>query len=251
MEYKFISCKCVTYGRVDLLEEAIQSFLKQDYPADRCELIIVNDYPLQTLVYDHPNITILNMPKTFTTIGDKEQYATYMCAGDIICQWDDDDIALPNHLSNVNKYFTDETNILHWKNGIFYNEPDITAITFVGNSGIVFRKSAWEAIGGHPLENAGYDMTFIESLNAYGGRTFAEPPKPEASWIYRWHMSSADLYHQSGMGTDVPGRPNILERHSQHIEILRLKGRIPTGEIKLKPYWRQDYVQLLKDFINK
>jgi hypothetical protein len=31
---------------------------------------------------------------------------------------------------------------------------------FVGNSGIVFRKSAWEAIGGHPLENAGYDMTF-------------------------------------------------------------------------------------------
>jgi hypothetical protein len=42
---------------------------------------------------------------------------------------------------------------------------------FVGNSGIVFRKSAWEAIGGHPLENAGYDMTFIESLNAYGGRT--------------------------------------------------------------------------------
>jgi hypothetical protein len=24
-------------------------------------------------------------------------------------------------------------------------------------------------------------------------------------------MSSADLYHQSGMGTDVPGRPNILE----------------------------------------
>jgi hypothetical protein len=54
------------------------------------------------------------MPKTFTTIGDKEQYATYMWRN-IICQWDDDDIALPNHLSNVNKYFTNETNILHWK----------------------------------------------------------------------------------------------------------------------------------------
>jgi hypothetical protein len=44
-------------------------------------------------------------------------------------------------------------------------------------------------------------------------------------------MSSADLYHQSGMGTDVPGRPNILERHSQHIEILRLKEEYPQEKL--------------------
>jgi hypothetical protein len=82
----------------------------------------------------------------------------HICGRHIICQWDDDDIALPNHLSNVNKYFTNETNILHWKNGIFY-KTSYYCYYFVGNSGIVFRKSAWEAIGGHP-ENAGYDMTF-------------------------------------------------------------------------------------------
>jgi len=45
----FISCKCITYGRVSTLEEAIHSFLIQDYPKDRCELIIVNDYPKQKL----------------------------------------------------------------------------------------------------------------------------------------------------------------------------------------------------------
>ena len=28
MEYPFISCKCITYGRVDLLEESIESFIK-------------------------------------------------------------------------------------------------------------------------------------------------------------------------------------------------------------------------------
>jgi glycosyltransferase involved in cell wall biosynthesis len=247
MEHKFISCKCITYGRVNLLEEAIESFLRQDYPADRCELIIVNDYPLQVLIPPRTerNIFIYNNDTTFSTIGEKENFATERCKGDIICQWDDDDIALPNHLNNVNKYFTDETNILHWKNGIFYNEPDITAITFVGNSGIVFRKSAWKAIGGHPLENAGYDMTFIENLNKYGGRTFAEPPRKEASWMYRWSMPSADLYHQSGMGTDVEGRPNILERHSEHIERLRKEGKIPTGNISLKPHWNHDYVELL------
>jgi GT2 family glycosyltransferase len=63
MNYPFISCKCITYGRVATLEESVQSFLKQDYPADKCELIIVNDYPLQTLIFEHPQIKIVNLDK--------------------------------------------------------------------------------------------------------------------------------------------------------------------------------------------
>ena len=63
MEYKFISAKCITYGRVGVLEEAISSFLQQDYPQDKCELIVVNDYPLQKLElpFDVPNIKIYNL----------------------------------------------------------------------------------------------------------------------------------------------------------------------------------------------
>ena len=254
LEFPFISCKCVTYGRVDLLEESIESFIKQEYPTERCELIIVNDYPKQNLIYNEAsNITIVNLDETFELLGDKEQYATELCQGNIICQWDDDDIALPNHLQNVSKHFTDKINILHWENGIYYNEPDITNIEWLGNSGIVFRKTAWEAIGGHPRENAGYDMTFIERLFAYNpeGRLFALPPREEASWIYRWSMPSAYLYHQSGLGHDVEGRPNIIQRHSTHIEELRKQGKIPTGDICLKPHWNKDYVQLLADYINK
>ncbi len=177
----FISCKCITYGRVDTLEESLNAFLKQDYPADKCELVIVNDYPMQKLRFNHPQVRIHNMDFTFSTIGEKENYATDLCMGDIICQWDDDDVAMPWHLNNVAKYFTDDVNILHWNPGVFYNGDSITDITWIGNSGIVFRKSAWEAIGHHPIENAGYDMTFIERLHAYGGRLFATPPKEEAS----------------------------------------------------------------------
>ena len=43
-ELPFISCKCTTYGRTDLLVESLYSFLIQDYPKDKCELVIVNDY---------------------------------------------------------------------------------------------------------------------------------------------------------------------------------------------------------------
>jgi glycosyltransferase involved in cell wall biosynthesis len=175
----------ITYGRVEMLEESLYSFLHQDYKGPK-ELIIVNDYPLQKLVFDHPEVTIVNLDETFSTIGDKENYATKLCKGEIICQWDDDDIALPNHLQNVAKYFTDDINILHWETGVLYNEPSITDVTWIGNSGIVFRKAAWEAIGGHPIENAGYDMTFIERLHKYGGRIFVKMPKEDASWFYMW-----------------------------------------------------------------
>ena len=37
-----VSCICLTYGRVALLEEAIFSFLQQDYAGVK-ELIVLND----------------------------------------------------------------------------------------------------------------------------------------------------------------------------------------------------------------
>jgi hypothetical protein len=111
----------------------------------------------------------------------------------------------------------------------------------------VFRKSAWKAIGGHPLQNAGYDMTFIEAINAYGGRLFAKPPKEEASWFYMWGGRG---YHMSGEGTDHPGKLNAIQRHSAHIESQRALGRIPTGDVHLVPNWKNDYSQMLNNFIN-
>ena len=247
MSYPLISCKMITYGRVEFLEESLHSFLLQDYPGEK-ELVIVNDYPLQKLKFDHPDVRIYNLDETFKTIGEKENYATELCRGDIICQWDDDDVAMPWHLRNVAKYFTDDVNILHWNPGVFYNNGKITDITWTGNSGIVFRKSAWKAIGGHPIENAGYDMTFIEQLNKYGGRLFAKPPKEEASWFYMWGGRG---YHMSGMGTDTKDRDNVIKRHSAHVESLRKKGLIPTGDVQLNPHWKIDYQSQFNEYVRK
>jgi hypothetical protein len=123
----------------------------------------------------------------------------------------------------------------------------IEQVGWIGNSGIVFRKSAWKAIGGHPLENAGYDMTFIERINEYGGRLFAKPPKEEASWFYMWGGRG---YHMSGEGTDHPEKLNAIQRHSAHIEKERRKGKIPVGEVKLNPHWDIDYSEMLKKYLN-
>lgn len=246
--YPFISAKCITYGRVDTLEESIYSFINQDYPGKK-EMIIVNDYSLQKLVFDHPEVKIYNLDTTFATIGEKENFAMSKCSADIICQWDDDDIALPNHLNNVAKYFTEGSDLLHWSKGVFYNDLEITAITGLGNSGIIFSRNIWEKLGGYPIENAGYDMTFVLSIKYNSNNiVFAAPENKDVSWFYMW---GGRCYHMSGAGTDTADRPNVIERHSDHIEYLRKKGIIPVGIVELKPNWKQDYKKLLHDFITK
>ena len=133
-----VSFKCITYGRVRLLEEALYSFLNLEN--NDSELVIVNDYPLQELIYDHPQVKIYNLKETFPTIGDKENFAVSKCSGELIALQDDDDIALPNHLDNIKKYWVDGSNLMHWNRAIFYNDPDISGITGTGNSGIVYSK---------------------------------------------------------------------------------------------------------------
>jgi glycosyltransferase involved in cell wall biosynthesis len=246
LEYPPISCKCITYGRVNLLEESIESFLKQDYPGKK-ELVIINDYPLQTLEFSHPEVKIINLPETFITIGEKENFAVNSCSYDIIAVWDDDDIAMPNHLRNIAKYFKKDTDLLHWHRGVFFNGDDITDITGLGNSGIVYSRKAWQLVGGHPLENAGYDMTFVMAIrHASQNVVFADPSDEEVSWFYMWGGRS---YHMSGQGTDIQGMPSVILRHAQHVERERLRGLIPTGRVVLKPKWRRDYKKKLNEFV--
>lgn len=38
-----------------------------------------------------------------------------------------------------------------------------------------------------------------------------------------------------------PTAPLTLRRHADHIEALRQRGIIPTGDIELHPQWRRDY----------
>jgi hypothetical protein len=240
-----ISCKCITYGRIDTLEESIYSFINQEYDGKK-ELIIVNDYPLQKIIFDHPDVRIFNLDYTFDTIGAKENYAVSMCSHDIIAVWDDDDIAMPNHLSNIAKYFKPETDLLFWGRGVLFNEPEISAITGLGNSGIVYSRKIWRQIGGHPLENAGYDMTFVYAIqHASNNIVVAEPPDPEVSWFYMWGHRS---YHMSGQGTDTKDRPNVILRHADHIEQLRSAGRIPTGNIWITPNWNKEYYKMLQEY---
>ena len=248
INYPSISCRCITYGRVKFLEEAIESFIKQDYPGKK-ELIIVNDYPLQTLKFDHPEVKIYNLDYTFNTLGEKENFAVERCSYDIIALWDDDDIALSNHLSNIAKFWKENTHLIQWHRGVFINVPNIVGITGLGNAGMVYSKQIWNKVGGYPLENAGHDMTFMMAIKSNINNheiIYADPLDNNVSFFYAWGGRD---YHASGMGTDTPDRPNIIQRHKEHIEGKRQRGEIPTGEIILNPHWEYNYKNLLDEFL--
>jgi hypothetical protein len=209
-------------------------------------MVIVNDYPLQELVFEHPLVKVINLKETFKTIGEKENFTVEQCKGDIIAVTDDDDVYMSNHNTNIKKYFKEGTNMLHWKKGVFYNEPEITSLVSIGNSGMVYSKKAWLDVGKHPIMNAGGDSVFSARVHKLGNVVHASPPNNEVS---AWYMWGGRGFHQSGNGFDKDGYPNIIERHSKHIEGLRKAGKIPTGRVELIPMWKKDYQKMLNKYV--
>jgi hypothetical protein len=237
-----ISCKCITYGRVDLLEESLYSFLNQKYQG-RKEMVIVNDCPFQKLYFDHPEVRIFNTDP-FNSIGEKENFAVENCKYNTIAVWDDDDIALPNHLENINQFFPGY-DLLHWDRGALVNSKKIDSICGLGNCGIVYTKDIWERSGKHFHTNAGYDMHFVVKIkNDFNCKVIDANPE-KISWFYMW---GGRCYHMSGQGDDADNEENILIRHSRHIENLRQNGEIPSGDIFLDPKWNTDYIKMLEDY---
>ncbi|MCC6944125.1 MAG: glycosyltransferase [Thermomicrobiales bacterium] len=230
-----VSCILPTYGRPPiyrhLVEEAIESFLRQDYPVK--ELIILNDCGAQTLICDAPNVRVVNVSERFATLGEKRNAAVTLSSGELIAPWDDDDISLPWRLSQSverigdadyycppNSWYMEERNL----------SSDVhTALTRAHS---LYRRSAFDAVGGYPHVNFRVDVA-IENLLGVEGRS-ADPPRSaarsEVSYIYRRGVSPV---HISGQGVD-----------GTYVEIG--KRPVAPGRYVLQPHWRVDYERVIK-----
>lgn len=223
-----ISCYCPTFRRPHLLEEALQSFLLQDYAGEK-ELVILNDEPEQTLRFDHPQVRILNVSKRITSLPEKYNIAAGKCSGQLLVPWDDDDIYLPHRLSAIattasaGGWYTDDL--------LFDSDPD--GATPV--KGIVHCNHAWTpglliACGAYHDANgqASFDWILANQARSRIGpiRTKAAP-----SYIYRKHHGSRnhsrrETWNESDHDAAfVEGNPLVLR-----------------GEIFLRPQWTRDWM---------
>ena len=112
-----VSCLCPTWGRINTLGEAVDSFLRQTYTPR--ELLIMNDAPIRILnlegvavdkvatldgggghwrIAPGVDILIMNNPRPFETLGHKYNALLELATGAIIAHWEDDDLWFPHHI---------------------------------------------------------------------------------------------------------------------------------------------------------
>ncbi|UCH94531.1 MAG: glycosyltransferase family 2 protein [Candidatus Aminicenantes bacterium] len=231
-----VSCQCITYNRPELLEESIESFLRQDYKGKK-ELVILNDTPQQILKFNHPEVIIINIPRRFGTIGEKRNACVSLCSGDIIFPWDDDDISLPWRISlslqykDKNRYFKNKRAWI-WSGGILKPEPGYNSYHAMG----CWDRSLFVQVGGYPIMQSGQDTALENKYKETGERNVTKLPLEELFYIYRFGGTGSP--HLSSYGRNN-GWAEIGKRKIERV-----------GLISLSPHWRQDYVGMTKKAIN-
>ena len=242
---------CLTYGRPNLVEEAIQSFLLQDYAGSK-ELVVLNDCSQQTLIFDHPEVRIINVAARFRTVGEKRNACAALASHDILFVWDDDDLYLPWRLSlSLQK--------LNFSRGFY---KPIRAWTLRENrldgpdynlfhSGACFTRQLFDQVQGYPHCGSGQDwgieLAFEKVIGSQKDDYYLTDQ--ELYYIYRWEGTGS--YHLSAFGRDegqaIPGGAKVEQYVDQQIR----SGAVPTGEVRLNPAWRHDYVQLIRNRVNR
>jgi glycosyltransferase involved in cell wall biosynthesis len=242
-----VSCFCLTYGRPRLLEEAIHSFLQQDYSGPK-EMIVLNDYADQTLELDHPEMQVLNLSRRFRTAGEKMNAAAALASHDLLFVWDDDDVYLPHRLSFSVANFDPAKGFFKAREAWFWNDGQLSGpMKSVLHAGSCWSRSLFDALRGYPADGTGYDLLFERQLESrFPGSTvphFVEPE--EIYYVYRWGGTGS--YHLSSFG-DVKAGQNVgYAEAAAAVEQKARRGEIPLGRVVLQPHWEQDYPRLIAD----
>src|SRR4051812_44842704 len=192
-----VSCICLTYGRPELLEEAVYCFLLQDYPGPK-ELIVLNDYAGQTLVFDHPEVRVINVSRRFRTVGEKMNAAVALASHDLLFVWDDDDIYLPHRLSFSLEHFDPKKGFFKPNKAWFWNNGALSGpARNLFHVGSCWSRRLFDAVRGYAAEGIGYDLVFEKRLaQHFPGAITTYDIKPEdIYYLYRWGGTGS--YHMS------------------------------------------------------
>lgn len=244
-----VSCFCLTYGRPRLLEEAIHSFLLQDYAGPK-EMIVLNDYADQVLELDHPQVQVINLPQRFRTLGEKMNAAVALASHDVLFTWDDDDIYLPHRLSFSVAALDPGKGFFNARAGWIWSHGALSGPTRNRfHAASCWSRELFDAIGGYAADGSGTDAIFEGQLEArFPGAVapFAVTPE-EVYYVYRW--SGTGSSHLSGFGIAKPGQNFGYAEFAAKVAQQAERGEIPLGRVALQPHWQHDYPQLIAEYL--
>lgn len=231
-----ISVLTITYQRQELLEEAIESFLRQDF-AGESEMLIINDYAKVDYVFDHPRVRIINLKERFQSIGQKLKYGFSECKYDAIYRLDDDDLMAPWALRHTWEDITTHPNYeIYRSNGHYaFVDNQMKGISSNINNGNVYTKKYLSRIQ-MPDSSFGedYAMTFKFDASIYTS------PREQKSMIYRWGMNT---YHVSGLGENSNEFINKRTDELVNNASVERNKNLREGLVVLKPNFKNEYYQ--------
>lgn len=231
-----IACLCSTFNRPAQLAEAVESFLRQTYPAELRELIILDDAgQYDPAACDHlPGVKLVTTRHRLRTLGEKRNATAALASPDVeaYAVWDDDDIYLPWHLEAMVRVFAAGIPWSRpaevWIDRCTCLERKRTGGLFHGSWG--FTREAFLSVGGYPAMQSGQDQVLAERFQRVGIRDGSpdEMMRTDSaatcghlhlpSYIYRWH-TYPNAWHISAMGKDGYQRrgEEAIERVTQVI----------------------------------
>lgn len=241
-----ISCLLPTFNRYPangwLVEEAVESFLRQDYPNK--ELIICNDTPGQVLIFNHPQVRVINTADRFPTLGAKIHWMLERAEGNYVCRWDDDDISLPWRLSLSRDHIchnkhSDTEFAMEWRPESHWYDPKHGSLSITTHPGNTHIMSIWHKdiilkggvqYPGKPCPSGCEDQTFNRFLWDQGYPRFGDTlPPDKIFYLYRWGVCSTHLSGKGG-GQTMQATYTDLARH------------VSEGTFEIRPQWHSDHI---------
>lgn len=176
-----VSCIMPTYERPEFALQAVQYFLRQDYPAR--ELLILDDGAEDMLPHlpKDERIRYVRLPRL--AIGSKRNIGCSLAAGEIIAQWDDDDWHGPGRLSaQVRPLLEGRAEITGLKGTMVFDldgwqawacTPRLHRCMYrhdVHGGTLVFFRWCWEKYARYPDRSLAEDARFLSRAVRAGAR---------------------------------------------------------------------------------
>lgn len=162
-----ITCVTVTKNRLTLLKRSIQCYINQTYVNK--ELLIAsqdNNKEIEEYIkfLNRKDIRLIDVSNL--SLGKARKIACWNAYGDIVCQWDDDDIYHPKRLSNqYNQMIRDQALVCYYDSHLKYfeNNKELYWVDWSIEQGEPWHK----CLGGSVMFFKKYEGRYLEIVNFY------------------------------------------------------------------------------------
>jgi hypothetical protein len=209
-----LAALCCTYLRPQGLCQLIECFLRQDYPRELRELVILDDAG-QYENQEGDGWRLISIPSRFRTLGEKRNACAALASPDVegFLVADDDDIYLPHWFRTqaeaLRRAEWSHPSLVLLEHGDGLREGDTDGLY---HGGWAFRRDAFYRVCGYGPHNNGEDQELAGRLAAAGVTqcdpcSFAPP-----FYIYRYENGSYHLSYMDDQGYKELGVPRPMAK---------------------------------------